>query len=296
MKKLLLATAAFGALAFPALAADMASAPVYKAPPPISVCNWCGFYVGATAGGAWNDNDPVNVVTTNSFNAGPPLSNAQGMTNGPASAAATTANIGASRVGFTGGVEAGYNWQLGNAVAGFETDIQAITGKSSATVTQVVPRVGFPGLNYTGTVAVSSKVDYVGTVRGRLGFLVAPTLLLYGTGGLAYGGTSSSTAITGAETPAVQTNDIAGTGATSGARVGWTGGAGLEWLFMSHWTLKAEWLHYDLGSVTYSNGTMNGIVAASSPLFAGLVRFTDVSTSSVRFSGDLVRAGVNYKF
>jgi outer membrane immunogenic protein len=52
MKKSLLATVAFGLLAVPAMAADLA--PVYKAPPAVPVCLWCGFYVGVNAGYTWN--------------------------------------------------------------------------------------------------------------------------------------------------------------------------------------------------------------------------------------------------
>jgi outer membrane immunogenic protein len=102
---------------------------------------------------------------------------------------------------------------------------------------------------------------------------------------------SSSTAITGAETPNTGTNNIAGAGSYSGTRVGWTAGAGLEYLFAPNWTLKAEWLRYDLGSATYSNGTLNGILTGSST-----INFTDVSSSTVKFTGDIARAGVNYKF
>lgn len=64
----------------------------------------------------------------------------------------------------------------------------------------------------------------------------------------------------------------------------------MEYLFASNWTVKAEWLHYDLGTATYSNGAMTGILAN------GLINFTDVSSSTVKFSGDIVRAGINYKF
>src|ERR1700749_3422706 len=61
MKKFLLTTAAFGMLALPAMAADMAPAPIaYKAPIPVPVCIWCGWYVGVNAGGGWS-NDSVNV-------------------------------------------------------------------------------------------------------------------------------------------------------------------------------------------------------------------------------------------
>ena len=59
MRKLFLASAAaFGLLALPAMAADLA--PVYKAPPP--VCVWCGFYVGLNAGGTWSNDDSVRLT------------------------------------------------------------------------------------------------------------------------------------------------------------------------------------------------------------------------------------------
>jgi outer membrane immunogenic protein len=65
----------------------------------------------------------------------------------------------------------------------------------------------------------------------------------------------------------------------------------MEYLFAANWTVKAEWLHYDLGTATYSNGTMTGILAGTNT-----INFTDVSSSTVKFSGDIVRAGINYKF
>jgi outer membrane immunogenic protein len=59
MRKLFLMTGAFGLLALPAMAADLA--PIYKAPAP--ACIWCGFYVGLNAGGTWSDNNSVNVTS-----------------------------------------------------------------------------------------------------------------------------------------------------------------------------------------------------------------------------------------
>jgi outer membrane immunogenic protein len=62
-------------------------------------------------------------------------------------------------------------------------------------------------------------------------------------------------------------------------------------IFIPNWTVKAEWLHYDLGTATYSNGSMNGLLNGTNT-----IAFTDVSSSSVKFTGDIVRAGLNYKF
>ena len=36
---------------------------------------------------------------------------------------------------------------------------------------------------------MQAGLDWIGTVRGRVGYLVTPTILLFGTGGFAYGNT-----------------------------------------------------------------------------------------------------------
>jgi outer membrane immunogenic protein len=273
------------------IAADLPFYSKTPAAPLPAVSNWTGFYIGGTLGGAWNNNS-VDVATTNTF-INTPVLTPFGQTPGPASAAAATGNIGTKRSALAGGVEGGYNWQLApNWVVGIEADFESFGGSSgSGQVTQVAPRSGFPGYNYTATLSASDKIGWLGTVRGRLGFLITPTWLVYGTGGLAYGNASSATAITGAETPYTGTNGIAGAGTYSSTRTGWTAGAGMEYLFATNWTVKAEWLHYDLGTATYSNGTMSGLQAQ-----INMTNFTDVSSSTVKFSGDIVRAGVNYKF
>jgi opacity protein-like surface antigen len=76
-------------------------------------------------------------------------------------------------------------------------------------------------------------------------------------------------------------------GAASATRVGWTAGAGIEHAFAGNWTVKAEYLHYDLGRVSYT-------AAEASPAFAFIgVPFLNVST---RVSGEIGRVGVNYRF
>jgi outer membrane immunogenic protein len=287
MKHLFPAGVASIMIAGSAFAADMPM----KAPAPAPALEWTGFYIGGTVGGDWSNQNFVNVVTTNYT----PL----GIIAGAASAAAGSATVGAGKGrGFTGGFEAGYNYQFDfyNLVVGVETDIESLSGRGSGSVTQVIPW-GF-GLNYTSTVAVSDHLHYLGTVRGRVGFLptssflTTTSLLAYLTGGLAYGGASASTAINGAETPLVDSNNIAGAGTFSGTRIGYTFGGGFEWMLNRNWTVKAEYLHYDLGTANYSNGRMTAFAIG----LPGVVNFTDLSTSSVDFSGDLVRAGVNYKF
>jgi outer membrane immunogenic protein len=196
--------------------------------------------------------------------------------------------------GFIGGGQIGGNWQVGQVwVAGIEADIQGRAGgQGTHAFTSSAGIAGFPANSVTQSALLSRELDYLGTVRGRLGFLLG-NVLFYGTAGLAYGGVSASTSITqsllGAPsgiTPPTWT----GTGATSGTLVGWTGGGGAEWMFLRNWSTKVEYLHYDLGARTY----------AVSPLITnatGLGPFTtNAVQSNARFNGDVIRAGLNYHF
>ena len=80
-------------------------------------------------------------------------------------------------------------------------------------------------------------------MRGRFGYLLMPTLLIYGDGGLAYGGVNVSTSIFQANLPF--TPAFASFGNLSGTEVGWTAGGGVEWMFLPNWSVKAEYLYYD---------------------------------------------------
>jgi outer membrane immunogenic protein len=303
MKKFLLTTAAFGMLALPAMAADVAPVynapipvPVYNAPIPVPVCIWCGFYLGLNAGGTWSDNNSVavNSVLTQDFPPGP-------ASYGAASAAGAAGSVPVGgALGFIVGGQIGYNWQVSSAwLVGLETDIsdiQGVSGQGSGTLTNSVgPLTFFDSQEVvTTSIASTSKLDYLGTVRGRLGYLT-PTFLLYGTAGLAYGGVKASTAITQSNNDCVFSpagclqSSTSAAGAFSQMRAGWTAGAGLEWMFVQKWSAKVEYLHYDLGSVTFSNGALrtSGAAVAIGLAVVG-------STSSAKFSGDIVRAGVNY--
>jgi outer membrane immunogenic protein len=75
----------------------------------------------------------------------------------------------------------------------------------------------------------------------------------------------------------------------SETRVGWTVGAGGEWMFTSNWSAKLEYLHYDLGSANYGTPVSN-VAQTLGPIF------TLGQSSSTNFRGDIVRVGLNYKF
>lgn len=284
-----------------AFAADLPNrkAPPYIPPPPPPL--WTGFYVGLNAGGTWSESNWVNTASFPSFItpafpvAGPQYAAVSAF---GASGWVPVGNTG----GFIGGGQVGYNWQFANAfVAGIEADIQGVaTSSGNGSVASLIgPLGGFFVPDVVGTSISSTKrLDYLGTVRGRLGYLVTPTLLAYGTGGLAYGGVQSSTSIFQANTdslfpPGPFLNPMAfGRGAFSDTRVGWTAGGGLEWMFWPNWSAKLEYLYYHLGNVTYSiSPLVTTSTFAAAPVWSAVA-----SQSTTRFNGHIVRVGVNYHF
>jgi outer membrane immunogenic protein len=304
MKRALSVAALVVALTGSALAADL---PSYKAPPPPPLPPpplWSGFYVGLNAGGTWGGSN--NIWTSSA-----PLFSAPGA-GGAATLYAAYSALGASGVsqgntsGFIGGGQIGYNWQFwgGRLVAGVEADIQGVAS-SNSNKTSVTAAGAFPFIAaseiVTTAITTSKRLDYIGTVRGRLGWLFTPTLLVYGTGGLAYGGVSVSTGIAQFNNDCAQfpANCIAGAAFSSGSfsdtRVGWTAGGGLEWMFMPNWSAKVEYLYYDLGNVSYSAGVLTTLNSTLTALPAGSIAGV-VSQSQTRFNGNIVRAGVNYHF
>ena len=161
------------------------------------------------------------------------------------------------------------------------------------------------GFGFVGTDLASSSVrqekntDWLGTLRGRVGYLVTPNLLGYATGGFAFGGVSANTFVSqnwgggpgtgGPIGPLLQSSGAVGH--FSDTRLGWTIGAGLEWMFAPNVSVKLEYLYYDLGSASY----------AATPLVT-YVNIPGVPTDTIlplirtQFTGDVVRVGLNYQF
>ncbi|HLH12342.1 MAG TPA: outer membrane beta-barrel protein [Methylovirgula sp.] len=288
MKKIALAASILLPVSLPALAADLPNTkgPAPFVPPPPPAFSWTGFYVGANAGWIGSDNSMFNQAT--------PIPDAVlGVTPGVSEglAALSTGGLsGGQRSGFIGGGQIGFNFQINERlVAGLETDFQGIAGARSTSLLTTPPGgtvvVGVP---VTSTLTGTTNTRWLGTARGRLGFLATPAILLYGTAGLAYANVSANTTLAQSGT-----NGFigAGTGGFSQTRAGWAAGGGVEWMFLQHWTAKLEFLHYDLGRSSYSWAAMG---TPASAFFSGTVYQTE--TTSVRFRGDIVRAGLNYNF
>ena len=130
----------------------------------------------------------------------------------------------------------------------------------------------------------SRKLDWLGTTRVRVGYAVTPDnrLMIYGTGGIAYGGGSRHFDVF----DNVDGWDWNG-GGGSNTRVGWTIGAGAEYAFTDHITLKGEYLYYDLGST-------HSVIIANPP--ASVFFPNTYATAKINFSGSIARLGLNYKF
>jgi outer membrane immunogenic protein len=234
MKKVVLPLAALALTAGSAFAADLPSrkGPAVLPPPPPPPPLWTGFHVGLNAGAGWgNSNGQYLAVAPTAIDAGWPAGNAAlASTQAAAFASAASASVsGGGKVGFIGGGQVGYDWQFyGSFLAGLEADIQGIASSGGArSIITAVP--AGDGSNFVGVTSGRSNIQYLGTVRGRLGWLFLPTLLAYGTGGLAYAGVNLHTA-TSVTNDAVTAAGFGGVN-FSNTQVGWTAGGGVEWMF-----------------------------------------------------------------
>ena len=246
LRKFLMTTVAATALAGSAYAADLPSrrAPPPAYIPPVPIFTWTGFYIGANAGGAFRTNN--NLYNNALFFGG--------------AAPVFGFNNGSNNGRFIGGGQAGVNYQVGQFVFGVEGDGQALVGG----------RPTFPGGVGGGS------TSFLGTVRGR-GGLAFDRLLVYGTGGVAFGNSNLPT------TAVATVAGIPGFFTTANGnnmRVGYAVGAGLEYAFAPNWSVKAEYLFTDLGrnNRAYLLGTGPGF------------------TVTGREQNHIVRAGINYHF
>ena len=291
MKKLLITGVAFAALTVaPALAADMPrKAPVYMPPPP-PVLSWNGWYVGLNAGAGWLRNDGTgNTLFSNdcvsAVPAGCPF--AVGALNSGIPGNFDTGN---NKAGFIGGGQIGYNWQWSpQFVWGIEADFQGADIKGDSNFASGDIPIGgiFPNV-VTTTGEASQKLNFLGTLRGRLGWLVTPAALLYGTGGLAYGHTETDVSFA-AHMTGPPTLDGSTFASSDEWRVGWTVGGGVEWMFAPNWSIKGEYLYYDLGHVTLDQTLTAANVGGGKFISAGI-------SSEATYRGSIARAGINYHF
>ncbi len=309
MKKVLLAGIALAFAAGSAMAADLpVKAPIYTKAPPVVVDPWTGFYVGANVGYSWGraktdqTDQSTTTSTTQCFRDLAGRVPVGGITGafpecGPgifpltATTTATRGTSGTANVnGLIGGFQTGYNRRFDPRwLAGIETDFQ-FSGERGSQVTCDV--VGCPVGSAGGYASHSLK--WFGTLRGRLGWLPTDTILLYATGGLAYGRIDSdyTTGINGVSLLAVS---------TSTTRVGVTVGAGVEGRIAERWTLKAEYLYVDYGSFGANVGPGASVTTVTTTPGTGAAGTVTTAVTNVagavntRFTDNVFRVGLNYR-
>jgi outer membrane immunogenic protein len=278
LKKFVAALFTVAISAVGASAADLPVGTYTKAPAVVApVYNWTGFYVGLNAGGAWNRSSATTTTVSDGSSVGYFF-----LSDIPAIALVGNQRINSS--GFTGGLTAGYNWQVSSAVVGIESDFNYFGLKGSSSGSALYPCGCGPADRFTVNSSVSS--DWLFTLRGRAGVLVAPAFLLYGTGGLAIANVKSNFLFTDTPGPASGASESASISTT---RYGWTAGVGGEYALMNGWSVKAEYLYVDLGrESTTSTNLAAGVPPTPYPI--------NVFTHSVDLRSNIVRVGLNYKF
>lgn len=204
---------------------------------PASAADWKGFYAGADLGYASAKFETqVTDLYVLEAGGGVPL----------AATNSTLATLDTKPGGWSVGAHGGYNWQSGQLVYGVEGDLTYISVKKSGSGSITVP--GYP---QDVEASAEVKLSMASSLRGRLGFLATPEILVYGTAGLTYD--QVEVRIDQALVP--NSLDTATWQArTKGWELGWTAGFGAEYALKPRTTLRFECTYFDLG--TFEVGTL----------------------------------------
>lgn len=266
-----IAASTFGACA---ICPAIAQTPAYRP--------WTGFYIGVSGGYGWGadrDSDvKLNPIGTPDPGNGLP---------------STFLDVGVNKIptslnsradGLIGGGHVGYNLQSGVLVMGIVADLSKTDISGSVGQTAMGFSAGNPA-PFSLDVTTKKGIDFLGTLRGRIGFTPTPWFLMYASGGLAYARVSSSTTLSDIPSGFQITPS---SGSASQGLTGWTVGGGFETYLGARWSLNIEYLYYDLGHVRYA---MTPSMASD-----GFNRFGIIDTTvNAEFRGDLMRIGLDYK-
>jgi len=297
LHRILLASVAATALAGSAFAADLPSRappPVYV--PPAPVFTWTGVYVGGQIGYAWGHSDTT--VSDGGYAHGftpatpitPPV---LGTTESLAPAAIDPLiplipftpysysdfnRFNNNANGVIGGAHVGYNYQINQFVLGLEGDVD---GSSLSKTANFAPFSSYYQ-DFIPT-TVHSNLGVQGSIRGRLGYAF-DRVLVYATGGVAFGGFNTS--VSTAYANALFYPAFFGSDSFSNTRVGWTVGGGLEYAITNNWSVRAEYRYTDFGP-------SNNVLVNSFPGFNGDFLGARVHTN---LTENRVQVGFSYKF
>jgi outer membrane immunogenic protein len=238
--------------------------------------NWTGFYIGGNVGYGWGrygaSNATGTIVNTNGGSAPYGFNSVADHGNG-----------------VTAGVQAGYNWQIEQAVLGIEADWQYLNSKAS-TGNSAISIPAFIGGNFSGS--TSANTNWYATFRGRVGYAFGPALL-YATGGIALAETKLSVNATGSIATGIFLPITLGplgsmNASESTVLIGYAVGGGLEYALGAGWTAKGEYLHMGFGTNGYN---LTGSLQSPAGLTGVIATHVDIKQSF-----DIARVGVNYHF
>lgn len=252
-----------------AMADDLSRGSIKDAP--LTSASWTGPYVGVALGAKWADTDWKTTSTSDL----------------PGTIVDASSPRSYNPSGFRAGGYAGYNWQIANWVWGVEADLAWAHSRETS--------AGIPGCSINcagaagpGVDSSSVQMQWDASLRGRLGVLIDPTLLMYGTGGVAWQNfkTSGTCQHSGSDP---QCTSAAGTPfdtqTNSKTLTGWTIGAGLEKMY-GNWLLRAEYRFSKFDD-------LKGVFPFSAP---GVAAGTDTSRYNLSAETHVLTAGLAYKF
>lgn len=253
MKRVLFATAAVLAVA--------AAAPAFAAP---AAPNWTGFYVGVNAG---YGGDKFQYPATAALDV-PDVT-------------PTTLSLTAKQTssGFLGGGQVGYNYETHDGwVFGVEADIDGTGINGDTAISGALSGIA----DGSASASIKTNLDYLGTVRGRIGHAIADGRFVpYATAGLAYGQVKTTA---GVDVRSSSTDLFNGSVSKSSTRTGWTAGVGADYAITDRISFRAEYLYVDLGKSTLLDGQYD---IGGGALSANI---------GLKSTANIVRVGLNYRF
>lgn len=223
---------------------------------------WHGLYGGVNVGGGFGNSTATNNNTGNTSN--------------------QKLNFG----GVVGGVQGGYNFRVAPSwIVGVEADFDGTDFNANPSTRVGTINGGMASAN------VSRSQDWLGTIRGRVGYNITPSWLWFVTGGFAYGEVQSSANVNikGATVPGFAgPQNVSFSGSKSGVQTGWTFGSGSEFAIAPQLGLTFQYLYTDLGSFSYSPRVNT---AAGAALVSAVKNNVTVDNSA-----HILRLGLNYHF
>ena len=249
LHRLIVSCGLIATLAVSAKAADLPSRIPAAAPTLVSpVFSWSGFYAGGNIGKGWKRTGSIYPLQTEFFLGSPYLTGPVVVDTSPSSAT-------------VGGVQAGYDHQIGSWVLGVQASVDA----TRMNVVGAIPTDSHEKLSF--------KTKLSGSFTGRVGYALQPELLAYAKGGIGWSRAHYS--------DFDLTNNPPYWADGTATHWGWVLGAGLEYALTSNWSTFIEYSHADYGS---KNVTLTNAAQQNSWSYKNSPRM------------DTVMLGVNYRF